>query len=252
MSKNKFYVYKFLDKDNKIIYVGKTKNLNQRIHRHFSKDGHLSKECYENVYEIEYCEFNTNTDMTMFEVYMINKYRPIYNIDLKYNDNMDNCIFNLLEPKWNFYNKAKADFYHKKCSEKVICLTTNLIFENISKAEKYYNIKSHSAISHACLGKLKSAGKDLITGERLRWAYYKDYLDGNYNQNCKSFKFICLNNKKIFNNLEDARKFFNLNNVVRISNCLNKVTKSGGKDPITNKKLIWMYYDEYLKLQQIA
>jgi excinuclease UvrABC nuclease subunit len=95
MANKCFYVYKFLDDNNNIIYIGKAKNLNHRIINHFGKFGHLPKECYKNISKIEYCIFNTNTDMSIFEIYMINKYRPIYNIHSKYNENINNCIFQL-------------------------------------------------------------------------------------------------------------------------------------------------------------
>lgn len=59
----------------------------------------------------------------------------------------------------------------KKLSIKVICLTTNKIFDSIKIAAKFYNIKSTANICKCCKGKRKSAGKDPITGEKLRWAY---------------------------------------------------------------------------------
>ena len=40
-----YYVYRFLDKDNEIIYVGKTYNLETRLKTHFGKKGHLPEEC---------------------------------------------------------------------------------------------------------------------------------------------------------------------------------------------------------------
>ena len=59
--------------------------------------------------------------------------------------------------------------------KKVICITTNKIFDSVKQASKFYNIKSYSHISRCCAGKLKSCGK-LEDGTPLRWMYYKDYL----------------------------------------------------------------------------
>lgn len=75
-----YYVYRFLDKSDNIIYVGKTIDINKRIYVHFSPRGHLPLECYEKVSKIEYIECKNNTDMTMKEIYFINKFKPIYNV----------------------------------------------------------------------------------------------------------------------------------------------------------------------------
>ena len=53
-------------------------------------------------------------------------------------------------------------------SKKVICLNNNKIFKTIKQAGIYMKLKSYSIISACCRGKLKSAGKDPITGKKLR------------------------------------------------------------------------------------
>ena len=55
----------------------------------------------------------------------------------------------------------------------IICLNTEEIFNSISEACKKYNIHN-SNLSECCKTEYKSAGKDPISGERLRWAYYND------------------------------------------------------------------------------
>lgn len=60
-------------------------------------------------------------------------------------------------------------------SKKVICLTTNKIFNCIREAGEFYNIKSHSHITSCCKGKRTYCGK-LPNGEPLQWMYYEDYL----------------------------------------------------------------------------
>ena len=61
-------------------------------------------------------------------------------------------------------------------SRKVTCLNNGQIFNSIIEATKFYGFKSQSAISGCCNKRSKSAGKDKITGEKLRWMYYDDYL----------------------------------------------------------------------------
>lgn len=70
---NKFYVYRFKDKNDNILYVGKTHDLKQRFRNH----EHLT----DNVITIEYIECQTETEMTIKEIYYINLY---------YNENSTN------------------------------------------------------------------------------------------------------------------------------------------------------------------
>lgn len=67
-----YYVYRFLDKFDNIIYVGKSKQeLDQRFYAHT----HLPDECYSLTHKIEYIECSTESDMSIKEIYYINKYR---------------------------------------------------------------------------------------------------------------------------------------------------------------------------------
>ena len=62
----KYYVYRFLNKDNIIIYVGRTGNLYQRFLQH----DHLTNE----VSKIEYIECDSEAEMAWKEIYYINLY----------------------------------------------------------------------------------------------------------------------------------------------------------------------------------
>jgi DNA-binding XRE family transcriptional regulator/predicted GIY-YIG superfamily endonuclease len=75
--KNKFYVYRFLNKDNDILYIGKTENtsLDFRMKSHT----HLPDECYLNVNKIEYIEFKNRNLMIICERYLIPTIKPKYN-----------------------------------------------------------------------------------------------------------------------------------------------------------------------------
>ncbi|WP_195761395.1 GIY-YIG nuclease family protein [[Clostridium] scindens] len=44
-----YYLYKFLDNKNQVIYVGKTENIKNRMMTHFTSSGHLPEECYQSV-----------------------------------------------------------------------------------------------------------------------------------------------------------------------------------------------------------
>lgn len=59
---------------------------------------------------------------------------------------------------------------HNPRAKKVICLTTNKVFDTMKDAGLYYNIKSYLKISEVCRGKRKHCGK-LKCGTKLSWAY---------------------------------------------------------------------------------
>lgn len=72
----------------------------------------------------------------------------------------------------------KSSLYGKrnglcKNSKKVICITTDTIFDSIIEIERKYGI-SHQSISECCKGRRKYAGTNPITGEKLVWKYLKD------------------------------------------------------------------------------
>lgn len=82
------YVYKFLDYEDNILYIGKTNNFKNRMKQHFNINGmgHLPKECYENVAKIYYIKVDGKTNVDIYETFLINKYRPKYNIDKQFRE----------------------------------------------------------------------------------------------------------------------------------------------------------------------
>lgn len=70
-------------------------------------------------------------------------------------------------------------------SKPVICISTGEVFDLIADAATHYNV-SPSCIGAACNGKQKSAAKDPLSGQGLKWMYYNDYLNGYANGNSPS------------------------------------------------------------------
>ena len=103
--------YRFIDELGKVIYVGSAKNIDRRIHSHFSKSGHLPKKCYDSVAIIEVCKCQDYATALALEQYLINKYKPRYNKrDKSHNINSrvvkDEEEYNKLE-HWRIYYKFK-------------------------------------------------------------------------------------------------------------------------------------------------
>ena len=98
------YTYKFVNKYNEIIYIGYTgQKMAQRMNQHFTK-GHLPKSVYEEVAKIEYIKHKTKSDAQVWEVYLINKYKPRYNTLNKKNDAL---TIDLGEENWKVYQVLK-------------------------------------------------------------------------------------------------------------------------------------------------
>lgn len=61
---------------------------------------------------------------------------------------------------------------------------------------------------------------------------------------------ICLNHLKAFKSQKLAAKYYNINDSSSILRSCKNREYSGGKDPKTNEKLYWMYYEDYLKSKE--
>ncbi|MBS5613341.1 MAG: excinuclease ABC subunit UvrC, partial [Prevotella buccalis] len=75
----------FYDKDHQIIYVGKAKNLKNRVSSYFRKevDRNKTKVLVSKVWDITYTVVNTEEDALLLENSLIKKYNPRYNVLLK-------------------------------------------------------------------------------------------------------------------------------------------------------------------------
>ncbi|MDF2379549.1 MAG: excinuclease ABC subunit UvrC [Candidatus Gracilibacteria bacterium] len=76
-------VYKMIDINNQIIYIGKAKNLKNRVAQYFQiSKGHSIKvkKMVEKVDKVEYIEANTEFEALVLETNLIKEYRPKYNV----------------------------------------------------------------------------------------------------------------------------------------------------------------------------
>jgi excinuclease ABC subunit C len=78
-------IYQYFDSTGKIIYVGKAKNLKNRVSSYFSKSQHNRKTelLVRNIVEIKHMVVETEQDALLLENNLIKKYQPRYNIRLK-------------------------------------------------------------------------------------------------------------------------------------------------------------------------
>lgn len=65
----------------------------------------------------------------------------------------------------------------KRISTEVVAVQEKLYFNNIKEATDYAGLRNTGQIARMCIGDLKSAGKHPVTGEKLKWMYYEDYIE---------------------------------------------------------------------------
>lgn len=108
MSKE-YCIYRFLDENNQVIYIGRTSNgIRQRISQHLN-NGHLHKNVYEQIRRVDFMHCKTKEDSIIKEIYYICKYKPKYNSsnkgDVSFYINEDSDI-------WCYYTYFKQQEYN--------------------------------------------------------------------------------------------------------------------------------------------
>lgn len=132
------YIYKMFNKNDEIIYIGKTLNLKERIKQHKQE-----KDWFCEVSIIYYAVCESKTDMDIYEIYYINKCNPKYNllnahkekfkyelpelrfIEYKKNQLPINTIFNVEEISY-----AEVNFMTPSLNDKFIEIFEDYILNN--------------------------------------------------------------------------------------------------------------------------
>ena len=79
-------VYQFKNKDNKIIYIGKAKNLKNRVRSYFQNQKNKSSKTVsmmKNAYDLDWIVVENEVKALLTEANLIKKYRPKYNVLMK-------------------------------------------------------------------------------------------------------------------------------------------------------------------------
>ena len=78
-------VYQFYDKQEKLLYIGKAKNLKKRVRSYFNKehDNARTRIMVKKIEHIKHIVVDTETDALLLENNLIKKYQPRYNVLLK-------------------------------------------------------------------------------------------------------------------------------------------------------------------------
>ena len=109
--------YQFYDSEHTIIYVGKAKNLKNRVSSYFHKevDRFKTKVLVSKIHDITYTVVNTEEDALLIENQLIKQYKPKYNVLLKDGKTYPSiCVTNEYFPrifKTRTINKHYGTFY---------------------------------------------------------------------------------------------------------------------------------------------
>ncbi|MBM3894949.1 MAG: excinuclease ABC subunit C [Thaumarchaeota archaeon] len=77
-------IYLMKDKTDKVIYIGKAKNLKNRVRSYFLKNqNYKTQKLVENISDVEFVLTDNEREAFLLEANMIKRYRPIFNIELK-------------------------------------------------------------------------------------------------------------------------------------------------------------------------
>lgn len=147
----KKYLYRFLDNKGNILYIGKTNNLSQRLRHHIYGKKNLPDEAYSKLAKIQVAIYESETLRDIAEIYNINLYKPKYNRQFKYNEQivfiegMGNEDWVDLDPNIILNNIKSEDLVYKEGELKsdLIYKGKGIIFirERSNKFHVYFEYK---------------------------------------------------------------------------------------------------------------
>ncbi len=83
---NKPGVYRFLNKEGRVIYVGKAKNLKKRVQTYFTQKKHASPRTeilVSQIADIEYTVVESELEALLLEIHFIKEFQPKWNVVMK-------------------------------------------------------------------------------------------------------------------------------------------------------------------------
>ena len=101
----KRFVYKLLDENYNVLYVGKTWDLKRRIHQHMNPNSSMfSKEDINKIKYVGYLFLKSEIQSDLREIYYINEYRPPFNKQYNYEYEDRDVGIELRELEWTIIN----------------------------------------------------------------------------------------------------------------------------------------------------
>ena len=196
-------VYQYYDKDGKILYVGKAKNLKKRVASYFTKshDNYKTAVLVKKIVEIKHIVVLTEQDALLLENNLIKKLQPRYNINLK-DDKTYPWICIKKEPFSRIFPTRKmikdgSEYFGPYTNFKIVNTLLDLIKELYPLRTCSYDLSEQNINHHkykVCLeyhiGNCKGPCEGLETLENYQQHVNasREILKGNFKESLKEFK----------------------------------------------------------------
>lgn len=229
----------------------------------------IQKYGWDNIQHIIVAKGLTEEDAKWLEIELIrefdttNKYKG-YNVSTG-GDGSNGCKHTEEAKKKISESKLGGNSYN---AVKVVCLNTLEIFDSSSEAGRKYNINRSNILcccknnrySRGKINNCKYAGK-LSDGTPLVWRYYEDYINMTEEEIYEAIKevdsrIILLNTLEVFESMREASRIYKIH-VSSIGHCCKgyrirdgrKVKKTYAGKLEDGTKLVWKYYQDYIREQ---
>jgi len=196
-------VYQYFDKEGKILYVGKAKNLKKRVQSYFSKnhDNYKTAVLVKKIVSIKHIVVPTETDALLLENNLIKKLQPRYNVLLK-DDKTYPWICIKREPFSRVFPTRKmvkdgSEYYGPYTSFKTVNTLLELIKELYPLRTCSYDLSHGNIVSgkyKVCLeyhiGNCKGPceGYETLENYQNQIQAIREILKGNFKESLKDFK----------------------------------------------------------------
>ncbi|ELY2010224.1 excinuclease ABC subunit UvrC [Flavobacterium psychrophilum] len=201
-------VYQYYDKDGKILYVGKAKNLKKRVSSYFNKvhDTAKTNVLVKKIVTIKHIVVPTETDALLLENNLIKTLQPRYNILLR-DDKTYPWICIKKEPFSRLFPTRKmvkdgSEYFGPYTSFKTVSVILDLIKElyplrscNFDLSQKNIENYKFKVCLEYHIGNCKGACEGLETLENYQTQInaIREILKGNFNDSMKDFKKVMTN-----------------------------------------------------------
>ncbi|MDD3005457.1 excinuclease ABC subunit UvrC [Flavobacterium sp.] len=196
-------VYQYYDKDGKLLYVGKAKNLRKRVSSYFNKvhDVARTNVLVKKIKTIKHIVVPTETDALLLENNLIKKYQPRYNVLLR-DDKTYPWICIKKEPFSRIFStrrmiKDGSDYFGPYTSFKTVHTILDLIKElyplrtcNYDLSEKNIQSGKFKVCLEYHIGNCKGPceGFESIENYQNEVNAIREILKGNFKESLKDFK----------------------------------------------------------------
>lgn len=200
-------VYQYYDKDGKILYVGKAKNLKKRVSSYFNKvhDNGKTNVLVKKIVEIKHIVVSSEQDALLLENNLIKKLQPRYNINLK-DDKTYPWICIKKEPFSRIFPtrrmvKDGSEYFGPYTNFKTVNTILDLIKElyplrtcNYDLSEVNIDKGKYKVCLEFHIGNCKGGceGYELLENYQKQVDAIREILKGNFKESLKDFKIKML------------------------------------------------------------